>query len=205
MPLQNRVLPTGEIIATPVRGTMTGNRGILHGSNRTLGASRWTHKAWICCVLDWHGRRREVMTGRNWTELFFLDEAVALAAGHRPCGYCRRKDYQLFQNAWQIAQGPKQRAPQMDAALHKARVRRDRSQVTFRAELDRLPPGTFVELDGQPCLIWETQLWPYHPGGYGTAMPIPQTPRVTVLTPAPMVAVLTAGYRPKVTGLAANH
>jgi len=90
VPLQNRVLPTGEIAAIPARGTLTGNRGIIHRDDKTLGTSRWSHHAWICCTLDWQGRKRPVMTGRNWTELFFLDESVAFAAGHRPCGYCRR-------------------------------------------------------------------------------------------------------------------
>jgi hypothetical protein len=97
--LQNRVQPDGQILAIPARGTMTGNRGILHGPDRTLATKRWSHKAWICCVLDWQGRKRDVMTGRYWTELFFLDEAVAMAAGHRPCGYCRRADYNQFLDA----------------------------------------------------------------------------------------------------------
>ena len=87
------------------RGLLTGNRGILHREDGVLGRARWTHKAWISCVLDWQGRKRQVMTGRNWTELFFLDEAVAIAAGHRPCGYCRRADYRRFVAAWEIATG----------------------------------------------------------------------------------------------------
>ncbi|WP_253279588.1 hypothetical protein [Loktanella sp. 3ANDIMAR09] len=92
MPLQNRVLPTQEIVADPARGTLTGNRGILHVADGVMGRARWKSKAWICCTLDWQGRRRQLMTGRKWTELFFLDEATALAAGHRPCAYCRRAD-----------------------------------------------------------------------------------------------------------------
>ncbi|MDG1861810.1 MAG: hypothetical protein P8J02_01095 [Yoonia sp.] len=115
MTLQNRVLPTGEIVADAGRGTLTGNRGILHREGRVLGTARWTHKAWICCVLDWQDRKREVMTGRNWTELFFLDEAVAFAAGHRPCGYCRRANYTRFAEAWAKAYGAPSKAPQMDA------------------------------------------------------------------------------------------
>jgi len=105
VPLQNRVLPTGEIAAIPARGTLTGNRGIIHRDDKTLGTSRWSHHAWICCTLDWQGRKRPVMTGRNWTELFFLDESVAFAAGHRPCGYCRRAAYNAFVAAWDLAEG----------------------------------------------------------------------------------------------------
>ena len=120
-------MPTGEIAAHPARGTLTGNRGILHRDDRTLGTARWTHKAWICCTLDWKGRRREVMSGRTWTELFFLDEAVALAAGHRPCATCRREAYRRFQAAWTAAMGTPARAPLLDAALHTARVNADRS------------------------------------------------------------------------------
>ncbi len=105
MPLQNRVLPTSEIVAIDARGTLTGNRGIIHGPDKQLSNKRWSHHAWICCVLDWQGRKRDVMSGRKWTELFFLDEATAFAGGHRPCGYCRREAYQAFKTAWHDAFG----------------------------------------------------------------------------------------------------
>ena len=93
MPLQNRVTPTGEIVADPGRGLLIGNRGCLHGPDRRLGVARWRSKLWICCVLDWKGVRRDPMPPGRWTALFFLDEATALAAGHRPCAYCRRADF----------------------------------------------------------------------------------------------------------------
>ena len=153
MPLQNRVLPTGEITAHPARGTLTGNRGILHRDDRTLGPARWTHKAWICCTLDWKGRRRAVMTGRTWTELFFLDEAVALAAGHRPCATCRRAAYRRFQTAWAAAFGTVPRGPAMDAALHAARVAPDKTQLRHSARLGTLPAGTFVLWHDRPHLV----------------------------------------------------
>src|SRR5512132_1459143 len=106
MPLQNRVTPFGDIVAIPERGLFTGNRGIIHDpATRTLLNRRWTTKAWIVCTLDWQGRRREPMAGRSWTELFFLDEATALAAGHRPCFYCRRAAAKAFRNAWAEGQG----------------------------------------------------------------------------------------------------
>ena len=103
MPLQNRVTPSGEIVADPSRGLLMGNRGCLHGPGRTLGVSRWRSKLWICCLLDYKGVRRDPMPPGRWTALFFLDEATALAAGHRPCGYCRRADYLAFAEAWRAA------------------------------------------------------------------------------------------------------
>ena len=106
MPLQNRVTPAGDIVATPHRGLLTGNRGIIHDpQTRTLLKRRWTTKAWIACVCEFRGRRREVMAGRSWTELFFLDEATALAAGHRPCFFCRRGDANRFRAAWEKGNG----------------------------------------------------------------------------------------------------
>lgn len=196
MTLQNRVLPTGEIVADPGRGTFTGNRGILHREGRVLGAARWTHKAWICCVLDWQDRKRAVMSGRNWTELFFLDEAVACAAGHRPCGYCRRADYGRFVETWARATGIRPKAPDIDAALHAARVRRDRSQVTYFADFAQLPKGAFVRWDGTPHLVGDHRLYRYDTFGYGAPCPRPRCGRVEVLTPAPMVAAMVAGYQP---------
>src|SRR5215471_17818564 len=102
MPLQNRVTPFGEIVAIAQRGLLMGNRGIIHDpGTRTLLNRRWATKAWICCVCAFKGVRREVMGGRSWTELFFLDEATALAAGHRPCFFCRRADADAFRIAWE--------------------------------------------------------------------------------------------------------
>jgi len=116
--LQNRVTPFGEIVATPARGLSMGNRGILHDDRRRLGRRRWTHKAWICCVTEFRGRRRQVMAPGRYTELFFLDEAVALAAGHRPCFECRRAAANAFAACW----GGEPRAPDMDRVLHAERL-----------------------------------------------------------------------------------
>ena len=196
MPLQNRVLPTGEIIAHPARGTLTGNRGILHRDDQTLGPARWTHKAWICCTLDWKGRRRAVMTGRTWTELFFLDEAVALAAGHRPCATCRRAAYRRFQTAWAAAFGTVPRAPAMDAVLHAARVAPDKTQLRHSARLGTLPAGTFVLWQDRPHLVGDVGLQAWSPSGYRLALSKTKGAEVIVLTPAPIVAVLQAGYVP---------
>ncbi|MCR8723251.1 hypothetical protein [Frigidibacter sp. ROC022] len=187
MPLQNRVLPDGKIVADPARGTLTGNRGCLHDGDRRI-VRRWTTHAWIACRLEWKGVRRVPMTPGRWTELFFLDEAVALSAGHRPCACCRRADYNRFRAAWAAAFGAVVRAPEMDAVLHKART-----GAPERLPVDDLPDGAFLRTDSGPALLWRGLAHPYRPDGYGegTAVSGP----VEVLTPAPMRAVLTAGYR----------
>lgn len=195
IPLQNRVMPTGEIVSDPARGTLTGNRGIIHVADGRLGSARWSHQAWICCALDWQGRKRAVMSGRKWTELFFLDEAVALAAGHRPCGYCRRASYAAYRDAWASATGTKPDHKAMDRALHAARVRRDRSQIRTMADCANLPDGAFILHQGHAHLMRGDNAHPYAPTGYGPPIPRPSGP-ITLLTPAPSVAVLKAGYRP---------
>ena len=130
-PLQNRVTPFGDVVAIAQRGLFIGNRGIIHDpATKTLLGRRWTTKAWLVCVLDYKGRHREVMGGRSWTELFFLDEAVALAAGHRPCFFCRRAAAEAFRTAWGKAKGGKAPlAPEMDAVLHEERLDRGRKRV----------------------------------------------------------------------------
>jgi hypothetical protein len=195
-PLQNRVLPTGEIVAdASYRGDFMGNRGILHDVSQRLGAARWRHKAWICCSLSFKGRHREVMQPGQYTELFFLDEAVALAAGHRPCAECRRTDYNRFRDAWAVAHGTLPRAPEMDAVLHPARVTRARAQARHLAEAGTLPDGAFILWNAVPWLIRHEQALPFRPTGYGAARARPAG-QVELLTPAPTVAVLAAGYRP---------
>ncbi|MCU4654584.1 hypothetical protein N8I71_17225 [Roseibacterium sp. SDUM158016] len=194
--LQNRVLPTGEIVADPARGLFTGNRGILHRPDGTFGTSRWAHKHWIVCTLTHpRGTYHGPMPARGWTALFFLDEAVALAAGHRPCAECRREAFLRFREAWSRASGEAARAPGMDEALHRARVLRTRAQKRHEAPLAGLPDGTFVLKDGRPCLVLGDALLPFSPGGYGVPLPRREG-RATVLTPAPAVAALRAGYAP---------
>jgi hypothetical protein len=200
MPLQNRVTPTGEIIADAARGTLLGNRGILHDLERRLGAARWRHPHWICCRLAFKGRRRRPMTPGRYTELFFLDEATALAAGHRPCCECRREDFRAFQAAWRRAFASSDAsAPAIDRVLHAARVEsRSRRQIRFEAALDDLPDGAFVLLGDDPStplLILGAHLLPWRPSGYGRPRPRPYTTGV-VLTPRPTVAALRAGYAP---------
>lgn len=188
MALQNRVLPSGEIVADPARGTYTGNRGILHDAEQRLGRARWTSKAWITCALQHKGWHRQVMTPGTWTELFFLDEAVALAAGHRPCALCRRPAYEAYRRAW----GGAPRVPAIDAALHKARLN-GRAQRRYQADCASLPDGCLILIGDQPHLILGPHALPYTPAGYRPATPRPQGP-VVVMTPQPTVAVLAQGY-----------
>lgn len=196
MPLQNRVLPTGEIVADPARGLFTGNRGILHGPGQTLGPRRWTHPHWITCALTHpRGLYHGPMPDRRWTALFFLDEAVALAAGHRPCAECRRAAYTRFRTAWSLAFGTRPRAPEIDASLHQARVTRARAQLRHQAPARDLPDGSFLLWQGRAHLVLGDRLLPFSPSGYGAPLDRPTAP-VTVLTPRPTLAVLTAGYRP---------
>ncbi|WP_432447867.1 hypothetical protein [Aliiroseovarius marinus] len=194
-PLQNRVLPTGEVVADPARGMFTGNRGNLPFTDGRLGTSRWRHQHWIICDLKHpKGRYHGPMPARAWTPLFFLDEAVGLAAGHRPCAYCRPDAYADFKTAWAKAHGAMGHKD-MDHQLHRARVTRSRQHIRHSAQADDLPDGCFILHDSTPCLLVGDKSLPYAPTGYGTPLPRP-TGKVTVLTPAPTVATLRAGFRP---------
>src|SRR5215471_14806170 len=155
MPLQNRVTPTGEIIFTPYRGLFVGNRGIIHDpATKTLLKKRWSCPAWLICVTEFRGRRRKVMGGRSWTELFFLDEATAFAAGHRPCFYCRREDALRFRAAWERGNGVSDlHAPEMDAVLHRERYASGRKLHPLPMALEQLPDGTMVRAGDESFLI----------------------------------------------------
>jgi len=197
-PLQNRVAPTGEIEAAAARGLFTGNRGVLHDDGFRLGPARWKHRNWIVCRLAFKGRWRAVMSPRRWTELFFLDEAVAFAAGHRPCAECRRAAYDAWMDA--LAAGlasPRPRALEADALLHAERAEPGARRLRrHRTRLEDLPDGAFVLTDaGAAALVLEDRLLPWTHDGY--AAPLPRRPgAVTLLTPPATVAALRAGYRP---------
>jgi hypothetical protein len=199
MPLQNRVTPEGEIVAVAARGTMMGNRGgALHDADRQLGRRRWVSRQWICCRLAFNGRQRQVMAPGRYTELFFLDEATALAAGHRPCFECRRADAELFARLWAEVSGRGGRATagDMDRVLHAERVGAGGAKVTYRASLASLPDGAFVRHRGRPWLVRGPRLHAWSPAGYDAAMDRPAVSEVEVLTPRTIVAVQAAGYRP---------
>src|SRR5947207_15328090 len=156
MPLQNRVTPQGDIIATPHRGMFSGNRGIIHDpATKTLLTRRWASRAWLTCVCEFRGRRREVMGGRSWTELFFLDEATALAAGHRPCFYCRRRDAEAFRAAWARGNGGEAlRAAAIDAVLHDERLEgRGKRLHPLPAPVLALPDGAMITAGGESFLV----------------------------------------------------
>ncbi|MFI5910506.1 hypothetical protein [Dactylosporangium sp. NPDC051541] len=196
-PLPNRVRPTGEIVADPARGTLMGNRGCLHGTGRTLGTARWRSKAWICCTLTWKDVRRDPMPPGRWTALFFLDEATALAAGHRPCAYCRRAAFNAYAEAWRAAAGlPRRpRAREMDTRLHAERVDpRTRRQLTRPTRCADLPDGAMVRHAGTVGLIAGQRLRPWTSTGYGPPQPLPD--RADLLTPPSSVGALRAGYLP---------
>jgi hypothetical protein len=192
-------MPTGEIVADPGRGTLMGNRGCLHTSDRQLGAARWRSKAWICCTLDWKGVGRDPMPPGRWTALFFLDEATALAAGHRPCAYCRRADFVSFAEAWRRGVGLREapRAPEIDATLHTERVDpRTRHQLTRPASFGDLPGGTMVRHRDEPGMVAAGAVLPWSFDGYGPPVPVNPDAAVELLTPPSTLAAIGAGYRP---------
>ena len=198
MPLQNRVTPTGEFVAVPDRGLFLGNRGVLHDENKRLGRRRWALKAWLICKLDFKGRRRAVMSPRRYTELFFFDEAAAIAAGHRPCYECSRDNFLVWQTAWRDAKGfvTPPRAHEMDACLHAERiVPHEKKQRSWYADCRDLPVGAFIRYDGVPHLVQAMGLRPWSWKGYGSPVARPAGV-VAVLTPPSSVAALRTGYRP---------
>lgn len=191
MTLRNRVLPTGIITADPARGSLTGNRGILVDRDGAMTNRQWASKAWITCVLEFRGRRRPIAQPHTWTELFFLDEAVAFAAGHRPCAYCRRPHYTAYRDRFPSA--PK--AVEMDTVLHAERLERRKKRLHEVAS-DDLPDGAFILHAGTPHLVIADRLLPFRPAGYLPAIPRPSGPTMA-LTPPATLAVLKHGYSPQ--------
>jgi hypothetical protein len=183
-----------------------GNRGRLHDASRRIVRRHVSsYRAWVTCLLAFKGRRRAVMTPGRYTELFFLDEATALAAGHRPCGECRRDDYRRFRAAWLAANpergvGARASIDAIDRELHRDRLTSDGCQRTFLARIDALPDGVFVTQgdSGTPWLIWRRSLWPWSPEGYGDPRAKPDAAVASVLTPMSTVKALAAGYTPAV-------
>ena len=197
MPLQNRVTPTGDIIATPHRGMFTGNRGIIHDpATKSLLKKRWSSPAWITCLCEFRGWRRPVMARRSWTELFFLDEATALAAGHRPCFFCRRDDAKRFRAAWEAGNGASGiSAKTMDAVLHRERLDRGRKRLhPLQVALADLPDGAMVQLGEESFLMTKGRARLWSPAGYARTEREPDGPML--LTPPSALRALSAGYRP---------
>jgi hypothetical protein len=198
MPLQNRVTPTGDIIATAHRGLFTGNRGIIHDpATKTLLKKRWSSPAWITCVCEFRGWRRKVMGGRSWTELFFLDEATAFAAGHRPCFFCRRDDANRFRAAWEMGNGVKGiLAREMDAVLHGERLERGKKRLhPLPMPVQKLPDGAMVVQHAEESfLIVEGSPLQWSMAGYQKAEAALEN--AMLLTPPSTLRALSAGFRP---------
>lgn len=194
MPLPNRLDPFGNLFATPARGTLMGNRGgRFHDDKRRLGTRRWVSKQWICCKLDFNGRHRKVW-GEGYTELFFLDEVTAFAAGHRPCFECRRKDAELFASLFSDKRR-RASAPDMDELLHRERLD-GKSNRLYRRDIDDLPDGAIVALNGDAFALHAKRLLRWTPWGYSDARPRPRKRDVDILTPPAVLAVLSRGYQP---------
>jgi hypothetical protein len=191
---RNRVDPTGAIIESSMRCGWLGNRGCLHVGREVVRP--WRSRAWITCVLEFKGRHVQQWQPGRWTALFFDDEAVALAAGHRPCAECRRADYNRFLDAATDVLGARPRATELDVLLHADR-REGSGQRTRQASWASLPDGTFVRSDGGPAVVVGDAVVPWA-DGYGAAQARPSSGDVVVLTPKLTVDVLRAGYVPQI-------
>ena len=200
--MRNRVNPHGEIFETKARGTLMGNRGRALHDDRGQIVRLFDGQRWITCLLEFKGRQRKVMSPRLYTELFFLDEAVALAAGHRPCAECRRERFNAFVSSWKEStgrdQGSSLLAPEIDRELHPARIGRSLEKITYQAPLESLPDGCFVQNENGSCLVWEGSLLLWSAEAYTKKEPQPVGLIVEVLTPEPTVRCLRSGYRPEI-------
>lgn len=206
MTLRNRVTPFGDIVAIAARGTLMGNRGCLHDDQRQLVRTQSSRKDWVTCRLKFKDINRAVMSPGKYTELFFLDEATALAAGHRPCNECRKERFLAFKAAWLTGvEGRTEGAllvTTIDPVMHRDRLQARGVQRRFVAAIGELPDGVLVHRaseEGVARLKWHRRLLLWTPQGYEDPLPIPSNDiPVTVLTPACTVKVLAAGYVPEV-------
>ncbi len=196
MTLQKRVAPTGDIVSTPHRGLFTGNRGIIHDPQTKTLERRWSTHALLVCLLEFQNRRRDVWAGRHWTELFFLDEATALAAGHRPCFHCRRQDANLFRASWETGNNFTDiRASEIDLVLHRERLdKRAKRLHPPPGPIAQLPDGAMVQSNGNSYLIVNGRALLRSWSGYRASAMVPD--QALLLTPPSTVRALRAGYRP---------
>jgi hypothetical protein len=198
VPLQNRVTPLGDLIATPERGLVYGNRGCLHDDRATIRRCYAT-KRWIACQLRFRGRRRaSLMVPGRYTELFFLDESTALAAGHRPCAECRRVDYNRLLQVWSSIHPAQSGADAIDDQLHSERLAPSRERRLHEARYASLPDGAFVIDGGRACLVSGSRLLVWSPAGYLAARKRPKHAAAAVLTPPSLLALLSSGWAPLV-------
>lgn len=202
-PLQNRVDPFGHMIRTSARGAWMGNRGMIHNEHQQIIRS-FRLKAWITCVLEFKGRHREVMTPNLYTELFFLDEATAFSAGHRPCAECRKADFNRFKAAW-VQGNPlymyhmKTPIGEIDEILHRERINLKGGKLTYTEKLGDLPEGSFIEYKGNPYMIGHSNnVIHWTPFGYADSIYIHPSTAVSVLTPKSVVNAFRSGYVPQI-------
>jgi hypothetical protein len=193
--LQNRVTPLGELVAEPGRGLVYGNRGCLHDAHGTI-RRRFASRRWIACRLAFRGwHRAPLLQPGRFTELFFLDEATAFAAGHRPCALCRREDYNAFVGRWRELHPQQHGADAIDEQLHAERVDpATRAHRLHHLPYGELPDGAFVEHDGVPKLVRGARLYRWSTAGYGAISPRPASGYAVVITPPSLLAVLTGGW-----------
>lgn len=194
-PARNRVTPAGDIVAIPLRGAWTGNRGILHSGRKIVRFH--ASDLWITCALEFRGRRHEQWLPHHYTILFFHDEAGSLAAGHRPCAECRRESYNAYRTAWaQDRRVDVPSAKQMNQQLHGERiVRGTHRRRIHELPWPELPDGAFVLLDTSPAVVIGEQLTVWTHEGYRDKRARPPRGTASVITPPSSIAALRAGYR----------
>jgi hypothetical protein len=200
--MQNRVNPFGEIIETKARGAWMGNRGRIHNEHQQIG-SRYKSPAWLICKLEFKGRKRQIMAPNSYTELFFLDEATAFAAGHRPCFECRREDFNRFRKLWiegnrQYNFSDKTSIREIDQVLHNQRINKDGAKKMYPEELNKLPDGTIVSFQESAFLLFKQHLYLWTPYGYEKRNSSVIKGNVNVLTPLSIVNTFKAGYEPQI-------
>jgi len=199
--LQNRVDPAGNIIITNARGAWMGNRGQLHDEQKNI-LRPYKLKAWLTCLLDFNGRKRQVMAINRYTELFFMDEATAFSAGHRPCFECRRKDYERFKSSWIKGNRGDDinvwiSAGQIDDILHSERIDRKGQKVTYEDYTGNLPNGAFILLNNKPFLVANDHIYQWSVSGYDKGIKFDGSQKAIVLTPRSMINAFKAGYEPQ--------
>jgi hypothetical protein len=199
--LQNRVDPFGNIIITSARGSWMGNRGVIHNEHKQI-TKAFKHKAWIICQLEFKGRRRVIMSPDRWTELFFVDEATALAAGHRPCFECRKEDAKRFKSSW-IKGNPSSKLSittsikYIDEIIHNERIGKKRN-VVHSSRLSDLPDGTFVQMSDRAYLFANGALHGWTPFGYEGPVVVPDAGTLAIITPPSIINALREGYAPQI-------
>lgn len=204
MSRQNRVTPLGDIVTSDARGTLMGNRGCIHDANGMLSGRRWARKQWVICKLAFAGRRRRIMAPGRYTELFFLDEATALAAGHRPCATCQRERYETFVAAWRAAHGAGQSINDIDNRLHQERAAVIGVKRLPLRNFGVVPIGAIFRLAGSTDLLLQDgkdmRTWTIH--GYKACADVPPSANesVTLVTPLATAALFVRGFNPETNG-----